>query len=132
MIYLFRKFNKQIIAVRDRQAWELYSSNGDWKYRPIYLGVVGEEAYRNISEQVKAETPIEGDLFSRVNTGEDRGADRELQPLMQKRKKRETELLEELATKADKTQTPPNMDLINKDQIPREYHGMARNLMSHE
>ena len=127
MIYLFRKFNKQIIAVQGASAWDMFRSNGEWKYRPIYLGAVSLEAYRAIGEKVREEVPIDPDLQVRVNTGADRAADRELQPLLKKRTLRELELLEELAATADKTQTPQNMDVVNGSTLqPHEKQAVSK------
>lgn len=132
MIYLFRKFNKAIVAAVGAGAWEMFSSNGDWKHKPAFLGAVAKADYDAIRQAVQEEFPIDSELTFRVNTGDDRQADREMRVILAKRVTREKELLEALAAKADKTQVPANMDLVNKHQIPREYHGMARNLMSHE
>ena len=57
MIFLFRKFNKQIITTQGAQAWEAFKSNGDWKHRPTYLGAISEEEFSAVRTTVQETIP---------------------------------------------------------------------------
>lgn len=130
MIYLFRKNNGCIAIVTGAAAWEMFTSNGNWKYRPQYLGAVQDAAYMAIKEKIQEAFPISPDLTDAVNTGE-KARDRELRGIQQKRIELEKTLMEALVASADKTITPPNMDVVNKESIPREYHRMLGNVGKH-
>lgn len=131
MIYLFRKNNGQIALTQGAAAWEMYTSNGSWKYKPVFLGGVEDQVLKDMKEMVLAEVPISEELILRVNHG-DKAGDNELRKLNAKRKAMEDHLMADIEKVADKSKTPPNMDIVNKDALPKEYHAMARNLGNHE
>lgn len=75
--------------------------------------------------------PVPDELVERVNAG-DRKADRELMRLNGQRAKLQEGLLTSLIEKADTSITPPNMNIVNKASLPKEYHRMAESMTNHE
>lgn len=131
MIYLFKKFNGQVILASEATAWDLYTSNGDWKHRPQYLGAVAKAVYLDLKNTLKDNVPINDELVERVNQG-DKKADRELKALYAQRDALHKVLTDTLISRADKTITPPNMNIVNKATLPKEYHKMAQALASND
>jgi hypothetical protein len=126
MIYLFRKFNGQITMATGAAAWELYSSDGQWKHRPQYLGAVTEQFYRQLKAALQAQVPIDPALYSAVNKG-DQSKDAPLRSATSKRRKLEATLYEELVAAADRTEKPRNMNVINRDALkPHEQKALDK------
>ena len=126
MIYLFRKFNGQIVMATGAHAWEMYASDGQWKHRPQYLGAVTEQFYRQLKTALQEKVPIDPALYTAVNKG-DHSKDAPLRSATNKRRKLEEELYAELVKAADKTEKPRNMSVINRDTLkPHEQKALDK------
>jgi len=130
MIYLFRKFNGQITMATGAHAWELYASDGQWKYRPQYLGAVSEAYYRKLKETLKAKVPVDPALYQAVNKG-DQSKDGQLRKITKQRQTLEADLYTELVKAADKAEKPRNMSVVNRDTLqPHEQKALDKLLAS--
>ncbi len=128
MIYLFRKFNGQIVITAGAAAWEMFSSNGNWKHRPQYLGAVEDRVYRELKDKAKADAPIDPELHRAVNQG-DKSRDGELLKLGKRRAELEQQLLDELVAVADRSVTPTNMDVVNANTLKPHERQAVRGLI---
>lgn len=126
MLYLFRKFNGQIVMATGAHAWELFSSDGQWKHRPQYLGAVTEQFYRQLKAALEAKVPVDPALYQAVNKG-DQSQDGKLRTITKKRRDLEAELYAELVKAADTTERPRNMSVVNRDALkPHEQKALDK------
>lgn len=126
MIYLFRKFNGQIAMAAGAAAWEMYSSDGQWKHRPQYLGAITEQFYRKLKDVLEAKVPVDPALYQAVNRG-DQSQDGKLRSITKKRQTLETELYAELVKAADTSVKPRNMNVVNRDALrPHEQKALDK------
>jgi len=128
MVYLFKKLNGSIVLADKQTAWAMYTSNGNWKHQPEYLGAVTDEQVRQMKEKIKKAVPIEDGIEMRVNTGNDKQADFLLIQAQKKREKVSKEEMAKLITEARKDIFPENMNVFNKDQVPMKDHNLIQGL----
>lgn len=124
MIYLFRKRNGQIVATTKESAHSMYATPNNFvTFQPVYLGAVTPTAFRNISDQAETDVPIQiellvkkdgedtlitlsaGQIADKIEEG-DKKVERQYEAVLTRQRARYNELLEELASQADKSIRP--------------------------
>lgn len=126
MIYLFRKRNKQILAVTKESADRTFNSPNNFiTHQPEYLGAVSDEALKEVGRRAEEEAPIQMEklvkkdgedtlvtltqeqIVDAVKDG-DKAMEARYSKLLKTQKARYEELMEELASTADKSSIPPS------------------------
>ena len=132
-IYWFKGQDGLPFHVEEQAAWDIYSGNSSWKYKPQYLGVTHKNGMKELLAEIQEKHPVNVDWQYTVNSGikspESSKAERELNKIAALHKELYEEGIKKIAATADPSVTPPNKDYLFADKtMTADQQALARSL----
>lgn len=132
-LYVFNKRGVPFV-LEASAAWEHWTSNGNWKARYPYLGVISKKEFIKAKKQIIKDHPIDDETLELAN--QEKGqpgkfqAEKKMRKILKKREEAWPIVFDALVKKADPAIKPPNSNVLYGDSLMSpEHQRIARQVM---